>query len=139
MNNKRHIWTSFILYYLTLLLVVTQGSAYVPIEEHNGIKYKFYTETYKDYCFDIMNQISPKYLEGIKLIRIYAGGINKQYFGTYTPIISIIDDFSWCSKDTIIHELAHHCQIKRGDTITQAKNHIGHFNECEEEIWRSLK
>jgi len=124
----------FITGFLLITLIVST-TAYVPIESHYGVKIKFYDTRLRDSCLANIAQIQPEYLEGVNYIRVYQRGLNKRYSGLYWRFGRNIDLFDSCSMETLIHELAHHCQYKRGDSAWQGSQHIGHFQECEDEIW----
>lgn len=97
---------------------------------------KTYGNIDKEKYIEYLNEIPEKYYYDLKYIKIFEDNPNG-ILGYYW-INNGVDIFRDSGEDTLIHELAHHCQIKKGDTLYQAINHIGYFNSCEEEIWESI-
>lgn len=126
-----------ILIILFLTLLLTPVSSYVPVEERKGIKWKFYIDFDKEICYQRLDQISNKYKEGITYIMILPD--SRVYNGMYWYGVNHIDLYGDCYMDTIVHELSHHCQYQRGDYYYEVLNHLGHFDECEDEIWDTIE
>lgn len=126
-----------IIFILLFICLINNSFAYVKPEYYNGVRLKFYNEDIvKENCYHLLDIIPEKYYYDIQYIKILPK--SNYYGGLYWWQVKGIDLFEECNKEVFIHELAHHCQYKRGDRLYQGKKHIGHFNECEDEIWESL-
>lgn len=125
----------YIIVTLFFILLCSQGIAYVPIETHEGIRWKFYIETDKQKCFEILSNIDDEYKQDLNVIKVETDSMH--WGGMYWYWQKNIELFGGCNKDVIIHELAHHCQYQRGDYYRLAREHRGLFDECEDEIWES--
>lgn len=110
---------------------------YVESEDYNGVIIKFYsdgineTEAYKQ-----MDLINESYFEGVQYIR-YHEETSRSALGLYwwwSRGIDIYECNPNCNPAILIHELAHHCQYRRGDFWIHGLKHSGHFQECLEEI-----
>jgi hypothetical protein len=83
--------------------------------------------------------IPEKYFKGIVAIRIFSnenvknlacyhyGGVIDFYNGNQNYKLNKM-------LDTLMHELAHNCQVQRKDTSYNVKNHKGLFDSCLKEI-----
>lgn len=115
------------------------GLPYVPIEKYNTLNFKFYADINKSNCYEIIDFINPIYLKDLDSILVFEK-LSPKYLGKYFIFQKIIHLYIGCDKSTLVHELAHHCQIKMyNDTYNQAAQHKGNFDRCEKEIWSSLK
>lgn len=99
-------------------------------------------------CLQELAKVTHPYMEEIKFVRFHATqNIKRTWFvdrfieahvmGTYQTG-RIIDIYGGCNDDTfdtLVHELAHHCQLDRGDNIWVALEHKGQFDECYDEIY----
>ncbi len=113
-------------------------NSFVPFEEVDGIKYKFYLpDTIKEECFDVFNKIPDVYKEDLKYVKVLP--YSNYYAGVYWYNTHSIDLFNTCDEEIIIHELAHHCQYKKGDSYIKSKHHKGLFYECVKEIMTEVK
>lgn len=132
---------------LLLLLVIILSNtilAYVKPEYYEGVQIKFYDEVNKTECYEMFGSVPDEYYEKLNYIKIYdedarrANG--KYYYASFETIMGLyflnsgIVLYNGCTRSTFIHELAHHCQIRRGDTFYLALNHIGNFEPCMKEI-----
>jgi len=122
--------------FMTIFLTVNI-SAYVEPEYYHGIPLKFYSETInKTDVYNQLDSINKSYLEWVGYIKFFED-TNSRALGQYwwfTKGIDIFDCDPNCSPYVLPHELAHHCQYRRGDNRFNGLNHNGHFYECLEEI-----
>ena len=112
---------------LMLLLLSVNVSAFIRPIDYNGVKIKFYYDIDREPCLDTIKSVPPEYFDGLSYIKFHK--TNKLVLGYYW-INTGIDIFEDCSIDTLVHELAHHCQIQRKDYFYQALNHNGKFLPC---------
>ena len=119
-----------ILFLIVISLPVIYGFVY-PVNYRN-IYVKNYTQHSLEECFQEMDHISDEYFEGLYYIMFFDNNPDRVLGRYFINIITIYDD---CSMPVIIHELAHHCQLRRGDNMWEAVHHKGQFSECEVEIW----
>lgn len=120
---------------LSMVILSTMVSAYVPIENYQEVGWKFYIDADKRECHTAQLIVPKEYWKGIKYVRVMPE--NDRWEGIWWPS-GQIDLFGGCNLESIIEELAHQCQYDRGDTIAEALKHEGKFKECEEEIWESI-
>lgn len=132
---KEKVLGGGVLLVMIFLLTLTNANAYIKTETNNNIKYKFYINMNKAYCFDLVNSISNDYLIGINYIKVMPHTNTRR--GQYWP--GIIELFGDCTIETTIHELAHHCQYRLRDQLGELIGHKGNFKNCEDNIWQSLK
>jgi len=98
---------------------------------------KTYGDVNKEHYQAMLNRFPEKYYYDLKYIKVFEQK-SVLCLGQYW-INNGIDIFWDSGEVTLIHELAHHCQIRKGDTLYQAINHEGNFDICEEKIWLSLE
>lgn len=80
-----------------------------------------------------MDSIPLEYYIGVKYIKFF----DKQTknCGMYWWDYNGIDILGGCwQEETIVHELAHHCQKIAGDSLYQGYRHIGQFDNCYDNI-----
>ncbi len=118
-----------------LLSSISIAFAYVPIEKYKGINMKFYISIDKEVCYDIIDSIPLEYFDGVSFIRVTKESI--RHGGFYYWGSTGIDLYGKCSKNVLIHELAHHCQEEEGDYLWEGIAHTWNFEKCEAEIWKS--
>lgn len=125
---------------ICIILILGGVMAYSnPLSYHvYNTSIKFYDDKInKTECLEMMGNIPMVYYKDMRYIKIYYS-TNGKTVGKYWWLYSTIETFDNCDQDTIIHELAHHCQYARGDTDSMGKKHIGHFDECYWEIWGTV-
>jgi hypothetical protein len=116
------------------LLVITEGSAYVPFTNIEGVRFKIYDKSVDiEECREVLSKIDQKYYNDLSYIKILSKSRNT--LGLYWWNSKSINMLGNCEKDVLIHELAHHCQYKKGDKLYNGIGHSGNFNNCEDEIW----
>jgi len=122
---------------LSLIIVMSSinVSAFVPIKEYKGIRYKIYDEKRIDenLILSWINDIGSEQFENITIIKAFA-----------IPRDGVIADYHYWSKviniygggynlEVIKHELCHNYQEEKGDDLLTAVKHEGYFKECIEE------
>ena len=117
--------------YVLMILLGLSVILSLPIQ---AFQLKYYGSHWEDtITLDGMQGIPSKYFEGIRAICVYERNhptaLGHYYLGGKINLYT--NDWD---KETLIHELAHHCQMQRKDTWYNAMNHLGKFNECYEEI-----
>ena len=122
--------TEALLILISFMIVIPSAFAYVQPEPYLNLSLKFYTP--KQNWTEKMDLIPTEYYNGLKYIKFLPK--SNAYCGLYW-LYSGIDVYGDCGFNALIHELAHHCQVKRGDNLYDAIKHIGRFKECEDEIW----
>jgi len=118
---------------LILITLSTLSFGYVKPEEYEGVKIKFYDNTTKEQCYDLFKLIPSRYYEGLNYIKVHNYKRGDDALGLYFWRNGI-GLYNGCKDWVLIHELAHHCQGRRGDSLWQGYKHSGHFDECEVEI-----
>lgn len=124
---------------LLFMIVLSSINVFGFVEaiEYKGIKWKFYGDFEQEECFLNQDIIPEKYWEGMRYVKVFPN--SDEVYGYYW-LGGSIDLFVGCTDlHTLVHELAHHCQFKRADKLFEGIYHQGHFNECEDEIWESIK
>jgi hypothetical protein len=122
---------------LALLLSISLVSAYVPIENHNGVRFKVYDHSVNaTQCYEIVERIPKEYLTGNLVIRIQRE--HRKYLGFYYWG-GTLDMYGNCEEGVLIHELAHHRQYIKGDTLYELSTHGGRFEEFESEILNATR
>jgi len=118
---------------LILITLSTISMGYVMPEDYLGVKIKFYDNTSREQCYDLFESIPSRYYEGLHYISVhqYKRGDNAAGLYFWRNGMGL---YNGCQDWTLIHELAHHCQAKRGDSLWLGYLHSGHFDECEVEI-----
>lgn len=115
---------------------------YMDSDTDNSTKIWFIDkEMNKTRCWEILNNIPSKYYEGVYNMRFKKTGSHRIVDGSkvtvngrYYWITKNIHLYKNCNAKTIIHELAHHQQKLLNDTLKQAIEHTGRFNEFNERI-----
>jgi len=123
--------------FLSLLIIfIVLSSSYVLADfRYNGMFIKEYGAKDSQKIKDLLDTVPLNYYKDIYYIKFFAKPTTN-YCGMYW-INNGIDIYGGCwNKATLIHELAHHNQILRGDTFTEVYNHIGQFKSLEVEIWQ---
>ena len=95
---------------------------------------KFYNDKInKTSCMEMMKTIPLNYYANVNAIKVFARG-KVHILGQYWWGATNIEIFGGCDQETLIHELAHHCQYMRKDKLWQGYQHAGNFSDCLEEI-----
>jgi hypothetical protein len=123
---------------LGFLIANSVAYAYVPIELHNGIKYKFYDSTInKQGIYDTFDEFSLYTRKGM-VIRVFKQYSSDRYCGLYHVGANMIDLYCH-DKDTIIHEIAHSIQMENKSEWKRELWHDETFDKIKEKIKRNEK
>lgn len=125
-----------ILALLLLAITVYPVFAYVEPVDYHGIPLKFYHEdSDREKAIEALDEIPFRYYEGIKYIKFFK--ITGEPCAMYNLYSGLEFRRGCFDRVRLIHELAHHCQILRGDSYYNVLKHSGKFDECEREIWET--
>ena len=83
-------------------------------------------------CKSVFDTIPYKYWEGVKALSIR--DVKTRYYGFYFSGSRIIYLNSGCEQYVIIHELAHHRQFVKKESLYNIPIHQGNFSEYDSEI-----
>jgi len=137
MNNQ---WANLLIVCMFFVVLSSQSDAYVPSQEYKDVRVKFYGDIISEEgCIEIFDRIPEEYYEDLNYIRVFEWNKNRVHGGYYWWQTKMIDLFEDCNLETLIHELAHHKQIKVGDNFEEIMRHRGNFNGIEREIWEKVK
>jgi len=130
-------------YIVLVLLILTLYSvpySYVGMPKIKEYAYNGFNNDFDfKLCYDNLDRIPEEYLKDVRSIKFFAKS-HPRYEGSYWWYIKSIHIYDNCRLDVLIHELAHHCQHKLGDTFRKhGLPHTGHFDECEDEIWEKVR
>lgn len=119
---------------ILILAIFLIGTGYAPRIKEGHITYLQYDDSINlDKCKEIIN-LTGNYSQGIHRVFIFKkpkGRIMGEYFW-FTEDIYL---YRGCAEPDLIHELAHHCQKQRGDSLFTALHHKGDFKKCEQDIY----
>lgn len=116
------------------LVLINTAWAYVPIEEYRGISVKFYDESLRESCINVLKMFPDEKYTGLRMIKFF-NFYTSDKVGQYWVYSRVIDTFDGCSYETLGHELAHFCQEKKGDSVREMFEHGGNFQECLKEVY----
>lgn len=116
----------FFIVIMSLIIMAQLTYGYVMPIDYHGVKLKFYSDKInKSEAIGKLDTIPSPYLEGINTIKFFSKPFKRFRLGQYEYVSKNIRLYGNFTTDTLIHELAHHCQYKKG-----GKGHDSIFYEC---------
>lgn len=119
-----------------IIILVILGStflyAYVPTEDIEGVRFKFYSENINKTLATEYVLEYKEYYQDLDFVKIYPEYSHKKVWGLY-HLNTGVSLWNW-DKDTVVHEMAHHCQWKEKRPLWELLMHTESFYDCYERV-----